>query len=214
MAITQKSDVHTLDDGTVFVKLSTQSTSLRGLISSSNDAIENGVTLSNSTGLKLLVDKRNAAQQQSFEESSRESECNLFDAPKKKPRVLNSRDQVKELRTAPQSLTLTLTVDGEPRTVKVLRPVHPLDSVFVEYEASTMGAVLAYLRTAGFDESKRQRSTGLPKGVHRRKQGFMVSFEKPDGLIGRKFVKGVDDALALKADPDGFAGPSTHESTD
>ena len=200
--INLRGDVQTLDDGTVFVKLNTKCSSLWGLLAADNTNVVRGASLATSSGLKELIELRNQAQQQLFEESTRDASCQLFDAPKKRPRALNTRDQMKELRGAPQSMSVTLAFDGESRAVQVLRPAHPNDSVFVEYSRETLITVLHFLRRSDFTESKRCRHTDLPRGIQRRKQGFLVSFTKADGSPSTKSFKELDDALAHHANPE------------
>ena len=122
-----------------------------------------------------------------------------------------SRDQVRGMRRAPESLVITLTTGGADHQIDVLRPIHPDDCVFVEYEDDTISVVLGFLRAGGFGESKRPNTMHLPRGTRVRSAGkhnFSVRYTKGDGTISKKICKTIDEALAFQADP------TTHDNDD
>jgi hypothetical protein len=207
-SITSPSDVQEIGDR-AFVKLNTQNTSLWALIASNNPKVLGGANsqsrdLKTSKGLTELIAMRNRIQSAALAPEQPQI-CSLFEAPKKKAKVTFARDKATAKRTAPESLIIPLQMDGTTYEVSVLRPVHPQDAVFVEYNNASIAAVVQWLRTSEFDEGlKRARTLGLPKGIHKRLFGekkYAVVYTKPDGSISQKLVRELDDALAFHADP-------------
>ena len=135
------------------------------------------------------------AQSTALTAAEAETTCILFEASLAKtirttPR--ESRDQVKEMRRAPESLIITLTTGDDDHHIDVLRPVHPNDCVFVEYEDDTISVVFGFLRAKGFGESKRPNTMHLPKGTHVRKQGkypLTARYTKGDGTTPQKTLQ-------------------------
>ena len=213
--ITNPEDVVEIGDK-VFVKLNPANTGLRNLVCADNDdeAVKAARSLSVSTGLKEIMRLRNRAQSAALTAAEAETTCNLFETPrakKSKTTPKKSRDQVNEMRRAPESLSITLTMGDDEHHIDVLRPVHPNDCVFAEYEDDTISAVLGFLRAKGFGENKRPKNMHLPKGIQVRIQGkyqFIAKYTKGDGTTSQKLFKTIDDALAFQADP------TTHDNDD
>ena len=138
----------------VFVKLSPANGGLRNLVCAGNEdeAAKAARSLSVSTGLKEIMQLRSLAQSAALIAVEAETACSLFETPSKKSRKapLKSGDQLKEMRRAPESLAITLTTGGDDHQTDVLRPVHPNDCVFVEYEDDTISVVLGFLQGKGF----------------------------------------------------------------
>jgi hypothetical protein len=192
-------------EGQLFVKLNGRNHGLLQVVITGNSLAPKSLrTLTASTGIKEIVLLRNKAQAAAFEAESNESSCSLFDTtPVKKARV--ARHDVQAARGAPRTLTVCLPVDGVERDVAVLRPVHPRDTLFVEYELDAITTVLTYIRCSGFDETLQQCRSGLPQGIHRRKDklySFAVTYTKPDGTKGQRMCKELADAIAFQADPE------------
>ena len=124
-------------------------------------------------------------QKQASSLSVEGAQCSLFEQPKKKARVRTPRHQLEAMRQAPDSICLELEVNGIPKEVEVLRPVHPGDNLFVAYQAEMLAAVLHHLRASGFEEAPRcSKPAGLPKGIRTRKGGgYIVKYTKASGSI-------------------------------
>ena len=186
-----------------FVRVTTLSSSLVGLVTEANPDVPSPLpkcwSLTSSKGLCDLIRLRNEAQADSMASSG----CKLFEAPIKKRR-LRSRPSQEVMRTNPDSLMLEVVLDGVYHNVSVLRPVHPTDNLFVEYEESTLTVVLNYLRSQGFDLPPRRKSTDLPVGTSKHNKGFICKYKKQDGTSGYKCVKTLNEGKAFQADPLGY----------
>ena len=190
----------------IFVKLNCANHGLLAMVCKGNEQAPKTLdTLTVSQGLKALIQLRNKAQAAAFETESKETFCKLFDTtPAKKARV--ARRDAQAMREAPQSLEVYVPIDGDERRVAVLRPVHPRDAVYVEYETDTIATVITYIRGAGFDDClKQSRMKDLPKGIHLRKHGiykFAVMSKRDDGKKQMKMFKELADAMVFHTDPD------------
>ena len=193
-------------DGEVYIRVCPQNFALNHLVGEDNDDVpstfrsDHRGLLGCSIGLASLVEMRNRRQAEELSGSAGRS-CSLFEAaPPKKPRVVHKRHEQEALRRAPESITLRLDIDGCVHDVDVLRPVHPKDNLFVQAQPDMLSAVLHKIRTGGFsDPSHNTRTSEFPKGIHARKDSFIVKYTKSNGNTGYKSVKTVADALAFQA---------------
>ena len=64
-----------------------------------------------------------------------------------------------ERRKALTVIDISITVRGEQHAIKVLRPVHGRDALWVEYCDTTVATVIQYLRDKGFSEQQRNYRT-------------------------------------------------------
>ena len=105
------------------------------------------------------------------------------------------------MRSDPTTINIEVDVLGEMHEVSVLRPVHPKDNLFVAYTEESITPVLHHLREQGFNEYKgRPRNPEKRKGVWEMDGGFVVKFQKADGLAGYKKTPSLDAAKAFLAD--------------
>jgi hypothetical protein len=189
----------TMVDGTAFVRVAPSNYSLNGLISASQEGTM-AATLQNSKGLANLIKMRNMAQAAYLSGSADDTHSNLFDAAPRRKKARVPRHQLEALRKAPQSITLHMAIDDETHEVEVLRPVHSTDNLFIAYDDVMVGAVLHYIRNNGFSEPASRHRADLPKGIHIRKNCFIVKYTKPCGSSGYRSEKTLDSALAFHAD--------------
>ena len=192
----------------IFIKVNTVSSSLWSLVGVNNPNATDVSTrsLAANIGLKSLIDKRNKAQSEALDASANVSACSLFGQEAKKRFAGRTRNEITQMRTsASESLEIVISIDGRDEAINVLRPVHPADSLFVEYDERSIAIVLKVLRDSLYTENKRRRTTHLPKGVHVRAQGiyqYSVAYDYPDGTVKQKLFVELEDALAFNADPE------------
>ena len=199
--IAKNEDVVMIDGGEAFIRMSPWNTGLSSLVAAENPTVPEPAPkhlLSASLGLASLIAMRNQKQADAL--SAEDGGCSLFEKIPKKRCVSLSRHQQKALRKAPESITIEIEIHGTVHEVHVLRPVHPNDNFFVGYKSEMVAAVLHYVRGAGFKDTPSRVQSDLPAGVHRRKDGFVVKYEKPSGSVGYKFQKTLDEAVAFQAD--------------
>lgn len=188
-------------DGVVFVRVSRTMYSLNSLVAFGHGEVPDGheqecVRLSK--GLKALVSQRNMLQAEAFKEESRG--CQLFDQAPKQHKQVTSHAQKADMRKTPQTMELSVEIDGSAHKLEVLRPVHPTDNLFVAYQAPMIATLLHVMRTGGFDEPiLRPRHPELPKGIHKRKNFYLAKYKKPSGSNGYKKLKTVEEAVAFLA---------------
>ena len=190
-------------NGQSYIRIACANWSLQQLVCENSDLAPKSIKISSSKGLASLIAMRNKAQAASLAESDDANKCSLFDnpTPQKKPRVIHSRGQVDAFRKDPQSLELDIDINGEMYQVSVLRPIHPTDNLFVAYDADMLATVLHHIRSLGFEEHVgRERLSNIPRGIHKRKDGYVVQYVKPeDGKIHYKSVRDIDEALEQHA---------------
>ena len=104
-----------------------------------------------STGLLELIKLRNRAQIKDLMESDGDT-CTLFVSMKEdyKPRITLA--EMETLRGGPDSIKVTICIEGEMHEVDVLRPVHARDRLWVLYESANIGAIISFLRAMPFGE--------------------------------------------------------------
>ena len=104
---------------------------------------------------------------------------------------------------------------GPVGCVRMLRPTHPKDGLFIQYSAHDLGIVIKFLRDSGFDESLAYiQKPGLPKGVHTRKGSMVVQYTKVDGTKGYKKCPDMDAVSdfmsSLDEQPSGLEDDGAH----
>ena len=107
-----------------------------------------------STGLLELLKLRNKAQIKELMESDGD-QCTLFDSKEdNKPRISHAEKRKLRLRLEPDSIKVTICIEGEMHKVDVLRPVHGRDRLWVLYESANIGAIITFLRSMPFGEKQ------------------------------------------------------------
>lgn len=185
-------------DDVAFVQLATRNSSLSGLIGKPDKDFH---CLSRSIGYQELMQLRNKEARRLWEEPAKSSST-LF-APVASPvRRTQTRDELASQRQQHRCLTIKLSVGEEVHDVKLLRPVHPRDTMFVAFEETSISVVLHHIQTKGFSEQKRPRNVeSLPKGVHKHGRGYIVMYTDPEGYTRRRLKHKLADALKFHADP-------------
>ena len=177
----------------------------RGLISLVDGESERK-TLQGSLGLASLVRLRNESQ---VSELQRELEaekpsCDLFAAPTPdaEPRAKRRSTLVamKARRLAPEALDVEVELEGgEKASIRMLRPVHTKDNLFIKYDATNVANAIRLLRHEGFEEGVGgYKRAALPPGIWQRGDKLAV----PHGAKGAKRIKLFKDlqqALAFQA---------------
>ena len=192
-------DVVTCDND-VFVRLWPNSASLLALVldNNSNVPATKLTNLSTSYGMKSLMKGRNEHQADMLSQDV--EACTLFDDARPKKKAKRTKAAVKAAREELSAFTLRIFVGGAMCDVRMLRPVHPRDNVFVHYEPTSLGLVVRYLREQGFSEDvKINRDPTLPKGIFKRKGCFQVIYSKDDGTPGYKKCEDLEAALSFQS---------------
>ncbi len=201
-AINKPCDVIDCDEG-VFVRVDPGSWCLTQVVQEDN-AKDNmhARTIANSQGLATLLTRRNDMQAQLLAPDSFPSdECTLFDhvPQENKKRKHICRSELKAMRDNHKSLTIEVSINGNPMNVRVLRPVHPRDHLFVEFDKHALFTVLMYMRANEFDHVQPRAADDIPKGIHRQKDRYIVKYQNRDGSTKNKIEHSLENAIALKA---------------
>lgn len=198
--IKSESDVVKCDDS-VYIRMDPRSWTLKGLVCQTLHKDQIPKSLTASIGLDSLQRLRNQAQASLLAPTP--AGPTLFDDAEhqqKKARI--SRSAIKTARTEASSLDISITVDGEPHMVQMLRPVHPRDNVFILYEPGSITTVVRYIRQCGFAGStglmQRARDPSLPQGIwnlNGKKGVCQVVYRKEDGTKGYKTFRDLESAM-------------------
>ena len=192
--IQENKDVVYDANGAAYVRIASVNTGLNALCSV---GLPSSALLSQRIGLNALIDQRNQKQAQELSADT----CNLFDGAPRAKRSRTDRGKQQAMRSDPTTINIEVDVLGEMHEVSVLRLVHPCDNLFVAYTEDSIAPVLHHLREQGFNEYKgRPRNPEKPKGVWEMDGGFVVKFQKADGLAGYKKTPSLDAAKAFLAD--------------
>ena len=190
-------------DSTVcYVRVNPICRSLVSIVCDGNDhsprPLPIGYSLTRSIGLNKLIKIRNSQQVADLEKENETLDgCTLF-AKKSK----FQKEAAKTINQEHASMVLTLELASGPACVRVLRPVHPKDGLFVLYNPADLGALITYLRDEGFDEALAvAKDLQLPNGVVKRGHTFVVKYVKLDGSPGFKTCHSIEDAVAFQANP-------------
>jgi hypothetical protein len=185
-------------DGDTFVKLETKNSSLSGLIGNKGGYM----CLSRSHGYKALFELRNQESARVTQEELKDEGCSLFDEVKK-IKVVKSRDDLRADRDNHRVVTILLGFPPcIPSNVVMLRQVHPLDSLFIKFEETSITAVLEYISSMLFESARRTRNPDqLPKGIKRHELGYLVRYKTCSGQHKHKLRRTMDAAIAFHADP-------------
>ena len=90
-----------------------------------------------------------------------------------------------------------MVLEPEPgKAIKVLRPCHPLECIWVSKDPASIATMISYMRSEGVGSSL--VAPKLPKGIQRRGQKFVVKYIKEDGKHGWKTLNTLDAAVAFK----------------
>ena len=201
-------------EGQPFIRLKTFSAGLMHLVFEDNDLAPSspnvslrGCSLSGCCGLNHIVDMRNKAKAEVDRKNNKAKEAadkpksNLFadddDVASSLGSMRRSRVQIKEKRKSPSTMTINVCVDGGLQQVDVLEPVHPHDSLFVKYDAATIGFVLKYMRDEGFTQQRKH--TRLPAGISKNGDQFVGCHKVDGGKKKYKVSTELEDVISWKA---------------
>ena len=198
--VIKSSDAVKCDDS-VYIRMDPRSHTLRGLVC---ETMKSSIlkSLTASIGLESMQRLRNEAQALMLAPPKCVGQMLFDDAEHQQKKSRMSRTAMKTARTEASSLDISITVDGEPHMVQVLRPVHPRDNVFILYEPDNITAVVKYIRQCGFADNTNlmtvPRDPAVPQGVHRlmrnKMELFQVVYRKQDGTKGRKCFADIESA--------------------
>ena len=122
-------------------------------------------------GLAIMMEARNVAQAKELSEQSGGSSLFADEQPQpqaKKQKVLPSSSamEMKMKREDPAALDVQLEINGETWVVSMLRPVHPLDKLWVACDADMMKAVVLCLRSSGWNDLSSYKKQKKEKKKH------------------------------------------------
>ena len=154
------------------------------------------------TGIDKLLQLRNEAQAQDLVPKGGStlfqigaSHCHK-PPPKRKTR--QSRMELASKRANKEVLQVTLEHNGACKEIDVLRPVHPMDGLYVLYDTYTMTAVLNFIRTFGFHRKEpRLQHQGAPGIQTIKDKGYLVVMKGVASIKKRKVAKTYDEAVGL-----------------
>ena len=105
-----------------------------------------GMSLSQCNGLKLMKEKRNAAQEKVFACASESAATDFFEVPAESRRKKRLTKQLQiGLRESPEIVDAILD-DDDKTVVPMLRPSHPTDDVWIELLPDKVAYALNFIR--------------------------------------------------------------------
>ena len=153
------------------------------------------------TGIDKLLQLRNEAQAQDLVPKGGStlfqigaSHCHK-PPPKRKTR--QSRMELASKRANKEVLQVTLEHNGACKEIDVLRPVHPMDGLYVLYDTYTMTEVVNFIRTFGFHRKEPRLHHQAGPGIQLIKKGYLVVMKCETGIKKRKVAKTYDEAVDL-----------------
>ena len=142
-----------------FAKIAPWDQSFIRLVCEGTDVVKPmNASLSHSPGFQELKRARNTKQSRELEEAETPpASCGLFGRgeapePAAKKRSRRSMTQMKELREAPEALTLEApSIDQRepPKLIRCIRPIHPCDDLAIELTSETVERVIDVIRSRG-----------------------------------------------------------------
>ena len=177
-------------EGTVFVKLSTQNSSLSTMLGNKGGFR----CLSRSIGLRHLKQLRNDHLQ--ADPPAAEDDCTLFDDASPKP----SPSKKAKATTKDRCVEVEIEIDGVAKAVKLLLSSYRDGPLFIAFEDDTVHAVFKYIIDHGFDTetpSKRQDEEPLPPGIWRHPKGYIVNYTDTMGNKRKKYTKVLETAFKI-----------------
>ena len=97
------------------------------------------------------------------------------------------------------SMLIAFAGDSDQESLRVLRPLHPKDGLYVRYTSAYIACLVNFLRNEGFDEClSTSTKNDLPKGIAKRGNIFLVKYTKRDGNQGWKSFKILADAIKIQ----------------
>jgi len=204
-----KEEVRLLEDGNCYVKVNPNSCTLVHMVTIDNPhaphPLPKRMSLVKCVGLNQLIQQRNC-QQLDAVKGSQGAQCTLFadsdpDQHNQKKQKLSARD-AKHINADQATMVLSVdTGDDVHNVMKILRPVHPKDCLWVSFDKADIACLVNFLRSEGFDDAlSTPKTQGFPKGIQKREKYFMVKYEKHDTTIGWKSFKTLDDAMIFSHD--------------
>ena len=111
------------------------------------EAKQQRLSMSSSGALLALKQLRNKIQHDVFlAESGSAAEASFFgEAAAAKPRKM-SKTEKGQLKANPEVMDVPVTVGGVATSIKILRPLHPLEDISVEFTEEALGVIIRYVR--------------------------------------------------------------------
>ena len=117
--------------------------------------------------------------------------------PAKKAKLGKQASQ--EIIRGTTSMLIAFAGDSDQESLRVLRPLHPKDGLYVRYTPANIVCLVNFLRNEGFDEClSTSAKNDLPKGIAKRGNIFLVNYTKRDGNQGWKSFKILEDAIQFQ----------------
>ena len=124
---------------------------------------------------------------------------------------------MKARRLAPEAIDVEVDFgEGEQGCIRMLRPVHPKDGLFIKYDEHNVAQTIRFLRQEGVEEAERggyKRNPALPTGVWQRGEKLAVPYVQ-HGAKRSKTVTDLQSALAFQAELADQAGDADAEVAD
>ena len=155
------------------------------------------------TGIDKLLQLRNEAQAQDLVPKGGSTLFSGVGAshchnPPPKRKTRQTRMQLASKRANKEVLQVTLEHNGACKEIDVLRPVHPMDGLYVLYDTYTMTEVVNFIRTFGFHRKEpRLQHQGAPGIQAIKDKGYLVVMKGETGIKKRKVAKTYDEAVGL-----------------
>jgi hypothetical protein len=201
-AIIAEKDIMECDGNHEYVCLDPRNHGLISLVLENNalapQSRDKHFALTQSVGMNELRKLRNDAQMETLRSSTG---CTLFgdeqEAPIKKKKRVSGRRVAMELMRRERT-SIEVKVGGV--AVRMLRPVHPNDSLCVEYTEQSITAVLTYVRNREFLASKPlQRDPSVPQGIQKWADHYQIVVKHSDGTRSFRKCKDLEAAIAEQA---------------
>jgi hypothetical protein len=111
------------------------------------EAKQHRLSMSSSIALLELKKLRNKIQHDVFlAESGSAAEASFFgEAAVAKPKKMSKTDR-NQLKANPEVMDVPVTVGGVATSIKILRPLHPLEDIHVEFTEEALGVIIRYVR--------------------------------------------------------------------
>ena len=111
------------------------------------EAKQQRLSMSSSGALLALKQLRNKIQHDVFlAESGSAAEASFFgEAAAAKPKKMSKANRG-QLKANPEVMDVPVTVGGVATSINILRPLHPLDDISVEFTEEALGVIIRYVR--------------------------------------------------------------------
>ena len=124
--------------------------------------------------------------------------CTLFDGADscaKRPKLQFTKASHEHNAGGASMVLMVPFEDGTQLPLKVLRPLHPKECLWIAYRPAYIASFVSYLREAGFDSSLAVHRKTAPTGIWKRETGkFVVPYTKADNSSGYRTFKTEQEA--------------------